>query len=31
MPTFGPAQGPPYHMTEQELADLVAFIVDGRS
>jgi cytochrome c peroxidase len=32
MPTFGPAQGPPYHMSEQQLADLVAFIVEsGRS
>jgi mono/diheme cytochrome c family protein len=32
MPTFGPTQGPPYHMSEQQLADLVAFIVEsGRS
>jgi mono/diheme cytochrome c family protein len=29
MPTFGPAREPPYHMTDQQLADLVAFIVDS--
>jgi mono/diheme cytochrome c family protein len=27
MPSFGPAQEAPYHMSKQELADLVAFIV----
>jgi mono/diheme cytochrome c family protein len=29
MPTFGPEQGPPYHMSEQQLADLVAFIIES--
>jgi mono/diheme cytochrome c family protein len=29
MPTFGPEQGPPYHMSEQQLADLVDFIVES--
>jgi mono/diheme cytochrome c family protein len=29
MPTFGPKQGPPYHISEQQLADLVAFIVES--
>lgn len=27
MPTFGPEQDPPRYMSEQQLADLVAFIV----
>jgi mono/diheme cytochrome c family protein len=31
MPTFGPEQDLPYHMTEQQLADLVAFIVESGS
>lgn len=29
MPTFGPEQGTPYHMSEQQLADLIAFIVES--
>ena len=29
MPTFGAAQDAPYHMSEQQLADLVAFIVES--
>jgi hypothetical protein len=27
MPTFGPAVDPPHHMSLQELADLVAFLM----
>ena len=29
MPTFGPERGPPYYMSEQQLADLAAFIVES--